>query len=228
MQKITIRFALLFSLFFVFYIKSSFASDVDQGKLDKIDEVLYGIKEVAEIYPPSINLDSEKKKILSSWKDVETELNSMLNQHPDDYKLLLRLGECYRFGNNLDIEGANEKAIFFLKKAIFSKPEKSLPHILLGYHFAFSANPSEALKEYLIALDMEHDEHFLLYIYFGIAHAYYFQKDFSNAKLYSSKYLLVDNSNNRMKLINEKSDASLRGEFDLPTIKVKLPSKASQ
>jgi tetratricopeptide (TPR) repeat protein len=199
------------------YRDRSDGSDLLNTEAELKDAILQ-LQAIADSWPPRIDTPEEREAAEDLWNVVEQSLLKMRTSDPDDYYFALWLGDCYRMGHNLDVDGALEKAVSHLRAASLLKPKAFLPHSILGDHYTFSGRPEEGEQEYLEAIRLSDKP--LPRAYYGLANAYYLKNDFGGAVEYADKYLEHDPDNKSMMFIRERAAAALEGKFEPKTIEI--------
>jgi tetratricopeptide (TPR) repeat protein len=192
-------------------------SDLLETEAELKDSILQ-LQTIADGWPPRIDTPEERAAAERLWNLIEQSLLQMRAGDPDDYYFALWLGDCYRMGHNLDIDGASTKAVSHLRAASRLSPEAFFPHLILGDHYTFSGRPDEGELEYLKAIRLSDEP--LPRAYYGLANAYYFQEEFGAAVEYAGQYLDHDPSNEAMMLVRERAAAALEGLFEPKTIEI--------
>jgi tetratricopeptide (TPR) repeat protein len=174
------------------------------------------LSRVADGYPPRVKTPEEKAKALATFRSVEAHLVKDLQESPHEFALELWLGETYRMGHNLDVEGAWDKAVLHLKEAERLQPDMVLPPLQLGKLYAASGHPAEAEPQLLQALKLGGSIQARYYLAF----TYYQMGQYDKVVVQADEYRKTDPNSEFIKTLKEKSEAALRGErkpktFDL-------------
>jgi tetratricopeptide (TPR) repeat protein len=175
------------------------------------------LRGIANAFPPHVETPEEKAKAQTLWRSVEARLLARLQASPHDFETELQLGDCYRMGHNLDIEGAWDKAVQHLTEAARLDPKSPRPPTLLGQHYAGGGKPAEAEPQLLRALSLSGDKPSPS-LYFFLAFAEYQLGQFEKTVKYADEYLKTDPDSPAVKLFKEQSEAALHGEPKPKTI----------
>jgi hypothetical protein len=159
------------------------------NSLKKGDRLLAGLG-AAAVNPPEIKDDAELERLKKRWRSARAELESLRRLYPDDPRILWRLGECYRIGNNLGISGAWERAEAFLLRAEELAPEEPQPYISLGAHYADTGYEQGALAEaqFRQALGRAGKKQ-LPQVWWGLAISLYYQGKTKEALQYADRLI---------------------------------------
>jgi tetratricopeptide (TPR) repeat protein len=172
---------------------------------------------IANAFPPRVETPEEKAKAQTLWRSVEARLLAKLQASPHDFETELQLGDCYRMGHNLDIDGAGDKAVQHLTEAARLDPKSPQPPTLLGQHYSGAGKAIEAESQLLRALSLSGDKpspaigFFLAFTEYQLGH-------FEKTVKYADEYLKTDPDSPAMKLFKDRAEAALRGEFKPKTI----------
>jgi len=192
--------------------------------LDPLEMDLQALSQIANGYPPQVKTSEERAKAEALWRSIEARLLERLKTAPGNFDVEMRLGDCYRMGHNLEIKGAWEKAVLHLTEAARIQTTSPLPPTLLGQHYAASGHPAEAEAQLLRALSLSGEKPSPL-IHFYLAFTYYQMSQFEKVVPHSTEYLKIDPNSQLMKLLKDRAEASLRGEFKPKSIEIKTESK---
>jgi hypothetical protein len=185
--------------------------------LAALDADIDRLREVANGFPPHFTSDAHRAEISALYASLERRLAEGLAKAPGDYELLVRAGDVHRMGHNLDVEDADEKAVGELERAIAVAPEKPLPRLLLGIHYAGSNRAAEGEKALLGALERSDDE-LRPAILRGLAFACYFERKYADTVRYADQLLALDPSSSQGAFLKERAEAALRGDFTPKTV----------
>jgi tetratricopeptide (TPR) repeat protein len=182
----------------------------------QLEKDLKELSRVADGYPPRLKTPEERAQAAAIFRSVEAHLVKDLQESPHDFVLELWLGETYRMGHNLDVEGAWDKAVLHLKEAERLKPDMILPPLQLGKLYAASGHPAEAEPQLLQALKVGGSIQARYYLAF----TYYQLGQYDKVVAQADEYLKTDPNSELIKTLKERSEAALRGErkpktFDL-------------
>jgi tetratricopeptide (TPR) repeat protein len=184
-----------------------------------LEKDLAELTSVASGYPPRVKTPEDKAHAVALFQSIEAHLVKDLQESPHDFTLEFWLGECYRMGNNLDVDGAWDKAVIHLKEAARLEPDKLLPPLQLGQHYAASGHPAEAEAPLLKALKLSGDKP-SAQVRFYLAFTYYQLGQFDKVIPQANEYLKIDPDSQTVKLFKERSEAALRGEPKPKTIEI--------
>ena len=178
------------------------------------------ITSVADSFPPRIETPEERARIEDLWRYLEEGLVGYLESGSDSTgSAEYLLGDLYRMGHNLDIEGSKEKAINYLNRAAELMPGGVRPHFQLGrlltYSAEYEAGEVELLRAYALAPPESK-----LRISFDLANNAYFQKKFALAALYADRILQVNPNDKVMTAIKDFSQKALSGEIQPKTVPI--------
>jgi hypothetical protein len=175
------------------------------------------LHEIANAFPPRVETPAEKAKAQTLWRSVEARLLAKLKASPHDFETELQLGDCYRMGHNLDIDGAWDKAVQHLTEAARLDPKSPRPPTLLGQHYSGGGKAAEAESQLLRALSLSGDKPSPALCFF-LAFTEYQLGQFEKTVKYADEYLKTDPDSPAMKLFKDRAEAALRGEFKPKTI----------
>jgi tetratricopeptide (TPR) repeat protein len=103
------------------------------GVLAVVDAQIEQLRPILRGYPPNITAAESRAEVERSWHATEAELLSLQRSHPDDPRVLLRLGELYRFGHNLDVPDAGSHCASNLTRLLSIDPSNIDAHLILGF-----------------------------------------------------------------------------------------------
>ncbi|HET9767568.1 MAG TPA: hypothetical protein VFS60_12015 [Thermoanaerobaculia bacterium] len=174
------------------------------------DPDLVALRAVADSFPPRLEDAAARARAVALFESLETRLLAAVAAAPADYELRTRLGDLYRMGHNLDIDGADEKAVQRLGEAIRLAPEKAEARAILGIHYAGSGRPADGERELLAALPLANAE-VLPHVQIALAFSCYHQGKFADSARYAGEYLQTHPDSPMAKVIFERSQATLAG-----------------
>ena len=87
---------------------------------------------------------TNKRKLLEAIDYLE----KGFNVDSQNANLLYLLGIAYSFAHDLDLRGAWQKSVEYLKKAIEINPNDDKPHMVLGKNYMDAAKFDESFQEY--------------------------------------------------------------------------------
>lgn len=149
-----------------------------QQQEPSLPEMMNTLVQVADSWPAKLSSETQRTEVLQLWHRVEGGvLDALEKKSAPEAGIELILGDLYRMGHNLDIEGSGDKAVSHLQRAIDLAPTNPTPYLLLGRHKTFSGDfaggeLSLLRAALLIPADSEVDVTFLL------ANNYYYQQRF--------------------------------------------------
>jgi tetratricopeptide (TPR) repeat protein len=194
----------------------------DERPVSPMEKDLRELFRIADSYPTRAKTPDERAQALALWHSVEARLVKELQASPHDFDLELWLGDCYRMGHNLDVEGAWDKAVLHLKEAARLRPDSPLPLTQLGELYAASGHPAEAEAPLLQALKLSGDKP-PASIHQYLAFTYYQLGQFGKVVAQADEYLKTDPDSQLIKLLKERSEAALRGERKPRTFELQKP-----
>ena len=189
------------------------------------DPDLAALRAVADSFPPRLEGDGAKERAVALFESLETRLLAAVAAAPADYDLRTRLGDLYRMGYNLDVDGTDEKIVKQLREAIRLVPDRAEARAILGIHYAGSARAADGERELLAALPYATAE-ILPSIQIALAFSYYQQAKFADSARYAGEFLKTHPDNAMAKGIYERSQATLAGGTPPKTITMDQAPKA--
>jgi len=174
------------------------------------DPDLVALRAVADSFPPQLDGDAARAHAVALFESLETRLLAAVAAAPADYELRTRLGDLYRMGHNLDVDGADEKAVQRLREAIALAPEKAEARALLGIQYTGSGHPVEGERELRAALPLATDN-VLHSVQIALAFSCYQQGKFADSARYAGEYLQTHPDSPMAKTIFERSQSTLAG-----------------
>lgn len=96
-------------------------------------------------YPPRIANDLQREEIYGQWTEALRQAWQIEDQLPQDESTLAVLADLYRQGHNLDVSGADRKAIDTLDKCLAQYADSTRCHLAASF-FYLSINPQYAPK----------------------------------------------------------------------------------
>ena len=187
-----------------------------------LGEAMHRLESVADGYPPRVTPEN-RKEIDFLWKWAEQGmLEYCATQPKPDAKGEFMLGEIYRLGHNLDIDGASDKAIAHFKAAIKLDPTASKFHLMLGRHLTYINDLDEGQRELLLAVALDPrgagDRHL-----FDLTHSYYLQHQFALAANFGERYLRIHPDEPVIKALVATSKQILAGRPVPTTLTIDVP-----
>jgi tetratricopeptide (TPR) repeat protein len=202
------------------------AANVAAGQVPSpLDVDLWHLRQSADSFPPRVKTPQERVQAEALWHSIETRLLQELQASPRDFEIEMKLGDLYRMGHNLDIEGAWDKAVVHLKEASRLRPDALLPLTTLGALYASSGHPAEAEAPLLKALALSGEKPSPA-IYSNLVSAYYQLGQYEKVVSYANLYLKTDPDSETMNLLKSKAEEALRGGPKPKTIRIELERPA--
>jgi tetratricopeptide (TPR) repeat protein len=186
---------------------------------EQLDRDLGKLEGIAGSFPTLAETPEQRAEAEALWHSLETRLLQVLQASPHDFEAELRLGDLYRMGHNLDIEGSWDKAVIHLKEAARLQPDSPAPLMRLGAHYAASGHAAEAEPVLLRAVALSGGKPAsatLFYLLFTDYQLGQFEKVVS----YANELLKEVPDWPAVKFYKERAEAALRGEFKPKTIQI--------
>jgi len=102
--------------------------------LRSADAQLDQLRPVLRRYPPNLSNSTQRGEVEDRWRATEATLVALQRSNPDEPRVLLRLGELYRFGHNLDVPGAGERCVSTPEHLISIDPSNvGIDHNITGF-----------------------------------------------------------------------------------------------
>jgi tetratricopeptide (TPR) repeat protein len=168
------------------------------------------VYKAASTYPPDLSSKEDRAEVEKIWKDLEKRLGALVAANPANAGLKTQLGDLYRMGHNLDIEGAGDNAEKTLRLAIALGPKEYRGHYVLGIYFGGSGQFEKAVKELEIALGLAAPDDRLQTVA-ALANTYYFAKRFDKVIPLAEEFLKARPNDPVMTLIKTRSEEALAG-----------------
>jgi tetratricopeptide (TPR) repeat protein len=187
-----------------------------------LGEAMDRLEAVADGYPARVTPET-RKEIEDLWRWAEQGMLQYCATRPvPDANGEFMLGEIYRLGHNLDIDGASDKAIAHFKAAIKLDPTSSKFHLMLGRHLTYINELDEGQRELLLAVALDPrgagDRHL-----FDLTHSYYLQHQFALAVNFGERYLRIHPDEPVMKALVATSKKILAGGPVPKTLTIDVP-----
>ena len=183
------------------------------------DPDLASLRAVADSFPPRLDGDGGRARAVALFESLETRLLAAVAAAPADYQLRTRLGDLYRMGYNLDIAGADDKAVHQLGEAVRLAPQKAEARAILGIHYAGSGRPADGERELLAALPLATPD-LLPALQISLAFSCYEQGKFADSARYAGEYLRTHPDSSMAKVILERSQSTLAGGVPPATVEM--------
>jgi tetratricopeptide (TPR) repeat protein len=174
------------------------------------DPDFVALRAVADAFPPRLDGEDARPRAVALYESLETRLLAAVDAAPKDYDLRTRLGELYRMGHNLDVDGANEKAVQRFREAIGLAPERPEARVLLGIHYTSSGRPVDGERE-LRAAEPYVNTYTRPSFQIALAFSCYQQGKFADSAHYAGEYLKDHPDASMAKMIFERSQSTLAG-----------------
>jgi len=179
------------------------------ASLPSIDAQLADLRPFLRGYPPNISGPSEKRQIEDRWHATEAELLALEQSDPDDPRVLIRLGELYRFGHNLDAPGAADRCVSTLDRLIELDPTNVDAHLTLGILYT-DAGPrwaGEGENHLRRAIELAAPSP-LPRGWRALTFAYYYQAKFGDAVAAADQALLLEPDDPGLRKLREQAAAA--------------------
>lgn len=203
-----------------FVASSAFASP---ATVAADDPDLMKLRAVADSFPPQVDGDAGRQRAVALFESLETRLLAAVAASPQDYDLRTRLGDLYRMGHNLDVEGADDKAERQLREAIRLAPNRAEARGILGIQYAGSGRAADGERELRAALPFAGAD-ILPGIQMALAFACYQQGKFADSAHFAGEVLKTHPDHDMAKMIYERSQATLAGGTPPKTITMNGPA----
>jgi tetratricopeptide (TPR) repeat protein len=187
------------------------AANVAAGQVpSSLDVDLWHLRQRADSFPPQVKTPEERARAEALWRSIEARLLQGLQASPQDFEIEMKLGDLYRMGHNLDIEGAWDKAVVHLKEASRLRPDALPPLTMLGVHYSNSGHPAEAEAPLLKALALSGEKPPPA-VYSNLAFVYHQLGQYEKVVSYANLYLKTDPDSEFMNFLKGKAEEVLRG-----------------
>ena len=129
-------------------------------------------------YPPRFDASMSPEVATDRLKRLIADLSKLADTSPNNAEIEWRLGDAYRLGHNLDLEGAWQASEAALKRAMAHDPKCFQAYIVLGGLYVDSSPKlaGEAERLFKKAIELAGDRPAPL-AYRGLAFAYLMQRD---------------------------------------------------
>lgn len=201
---------------------SAFASP---ATVEADDPDLMALRAVADSFPPRVDGDAGRHRAVALFESLETRLLAAVAAAPADYELRTRLGDLYRMGHNLDVEGADDKAERQLREAIRLVPDRAEARGILGIQYAGSGRAADGERELRAALPFATAD-ILPSLQIALAFACYQQGKFADSAHFAGEVLETHPDHAMAKGIYERSQAVLAGGRPPKTVTMHGPAPA--
>lgn len=184
-------------------VACAFALVLSATTLFAAEDPLAAIRAVADGYPPKIETEAQHEQIVAAFQEQERALLA----RKSDYLTELTLGDLYRMGHNLDVDGAGPNAIKHLGNAAALDPTSPDPHLLLGRHYTFSNELTNGEVELLRAHVLGAEEQAVWQLTWNA----YLQKQYALALEFANRGLNANPNDAAMKFLRDQSTEALHG-----------------
>ena len=184
----------------------------------EIDSKLAVLRPVLRSYPPSISSDEQRREVERRWHEAEDALKRFDEAHPNQSPVEYRMGELYRFGNNLDVKGAADECVEHLQRAVALQPDFAEAYLELGMFYTDSGPRWASLGETNLKKAIELSRPTPVpRAWRALSLAYYYQTKFTQAVSAADRYLLLVPDDEEVRQIKTlAADAAARGATEVP------------
>ena len=186
-----------------------------------LGDVVQEIKSVANGYPPKVDGPEHRADIEKQWRWAEAgllEYIAGLDSPNSGVELLL--GDLYRMGYNLDIDGCGPKAVERLSRASSLDPRNPNPYYSLGRHYTFSSEAEKGELELLRGFALAGPENGTPFL-FDLAWNNYIQKRFEVTVVLADRYLAKHPGDKSIVAVREFAQQALEGR-EIRTIEIPM------
>ncbi len=191
-----------------------------EDSLRLVDAQLDQIRPVLRGYPPNFSSPTQRGEVEDRWHATEASLVTLQRSNPDDPGVLLRLGELYRLGHNLDVPGAGDRCVSTLERLISIDPSNVEAHLILGIFYT-DAGPKwsgEGETELRKAIELAGTSP-LPRAWRALVFAYYYQAKFAEAVAAADHYLMLEPEDSDLRKLRQLAfDAAARGATELKPV----------
>lgn len=185
-----------------------------QSMVDSLDQQLDTFYPVIGFYPPQLESDEDRQQVENQFAEVANQAEDFISEQDnlsdaEAIRLYASLGELYRLGHNLDLEGSWEKSESYFQKALAiddanfeSKNGLATLYVNTGPDFAHQA---EVL--FLSTLKDPISDDQKVNVYQGLFFAYYYQFDLDKALIAADKGLEIDPTNEQLLTLKQTAEA---------------------
>jgi tetratricopeptide (TPR) repeat protein len=187
----------------------------------EIDSKLAALRPVLRGYPPNISSAEQRRQIERRWHEAEEALERFDEAHPNQSPVEYRMGELYRFGDNLDIKGAADKCVAHLQRAVELQPDFAEAYLELGIFYTDSGPRWASLGEANLKKAIELSRPTPVpRAWRALSLAYYYQTKFTEAVGAADRYLsLVPDDEDLQQIKTLAEDAAARGATEVPALR---------
>jgi len=199
------------------------SSSEEQSEINLADQIS-SIRAAANTLPPKFNSPEHRQKIEVLWNTTETSLqNYAKGRDKGDCKLETLLGDLYRMGHNLGIEGSSEKAKTHLIKASELDPTNPTPNHLLGNLLTVTGDLDDGelylLRAYALSAPQLDPN-----VLFDLVSNSYLKREYKRTVFYCNQYLKNFPDNQEIRFFKRNAKKSL--EYGWVMEKAKTESEA--
>ena len=156
-------------------------------------------------YPPTIPPGSDRGAVESLFLTVTSAREKFISEkaatlnNRERYELYVLLGDLFRLGHNLDLEGSWEKSEFYLLQAIDIQPGRFEAKDTLGVLYVNTGPPytEEAEAIFIELLQTELSDEYRVHVLQGLFFAHYYQLEIDLAIEALDKSLAIDPTNEK-------------------------------
>lgn len=180
------------------------AEPVKAGSMAELRGRVSDLNRFIGSYPPRIQNERQREEVYGQWTDVLRQAWQIENQMPQDEATLALLADLYRQGHNLDVSGADRKAIETLDKCLARYADSTKCHLTASY-FYLSIKPQYAPKgeASLLRLRELMKTHTNPDIERGLVFAYLYQQKMDLALKQVDHYLTLAPNDEHMRKVRE-------------------------
>jgi tetratricopeptide (TPR) repeat protein len=186
----------------------------------EIDSKLAALRPILRSYPASIASEEQRRQVERRWHEAEDALERFSETHPNQSPVEYRMGELYRFGHNLGIEGAADRCVAHLQRAVALQPDFAEAYLELGMFYTDSgprwASSGETNLKKAIELSRPTPAP---RAWRALSLAYYYQAKFAQAESAADRYLMLVPDDEDVRHIKQLArEAAARGATEIPPI----------
>jgi len=155
-------------------------------------------------YPPRIADDRQRHEVYGQWSEALRQAWQFEDRMPQEESTLAVLADIYRQGHNLDVAGADRKAIDTLDKCLARFADSARCHMTAAY-FYLSTNPGYASKGEASLLRLREllKTHSNPEVERGLVFAYLYQQKTASALAQLDHYLALVPGDAQMRKLRE-------------------------
>jgi tetratricopeptide (TPR) repeat protein len=173
------------------YLIQEPSEEPSKEKIAALEKELSALRPVLDGYPPNAKSKEDLESVKRDWEKAEKELLSVRNDFPRSAETERLIGELYRFGHNMDLDGAWTKSESHYKRALDLSPWSISSLVGLGALYVNTGFEHAAKAEALFreALRISSWDEPSADAYSGLFFAYYYQGRLSDAINAADEYL---------------------------------------